>query len=379
MWEFNDPANLTGATVGNNLILNGAGQSAVAGIGASDGAVAVQSGTYYQCAHGIAANGGSSGYVNEFTLLFDVMYPQSSAGKWRAFYQSGYDTYNDSEYFINPSDESWGVGDLGYTNSATVGQWYSSHSTWYRAVLTVNLDNNPAAAFHDLYINGQLKGRHNTGSLDLDGRFSLYPADHANPYVVFCGDNNGEDALMYFSNIAIWDRPLTAQEIEALGGPGEPIMAGQPGVKITESGGDTTVEEGAESDTYEIALHSQPAADVHIEAMPADAQIDLGAGPGKPVVLHFTTDDWDSPRTVNVTAVDDDLYEGKTPHTTAIVHTATSEDQAYDGIAIASVEVSVVDDELTCGDWGYLRSDLNRDCYVDLVDFALLADLWLER
>ncbi len=228
LWEFDDAANLTKATVGSDLILNGTGQSAVAGIDGSGGAVAVEKGTFYQCAHGISANGGGN-WVNEFTLLFDVMYPEQSAGKWRAFYQTGYDTYNDSEYFIQPADESWGVGDLGYTDNATVGEWYSSHSTWYRVVLTVNLDANPDVAFHDLYINGELKGKHNTDSLVLDGRFSLYASDADNPYVVFAGDNDGDDALMHFSNIAIWDRPLTPQEIARLGGPGEATVLDRDG------------------------------------------------------------------------------------------------------------------------------------------------------
>ena len=222
LWEFNDAGDLTKATAGNDLILGGTGQSAVAGIDGSDGAVAVELGTYYQCEHGIAANGGGD-YVNEFTLLFDVMYPEESAGKWRAFYQTGYEPYNDSEYFIHPADESWGVGDLGYTENATVGEWYSSHSTWYRAVLTVNLDNDPDVAFHDLYINGELKGDHKTENLGLDGRFSLYTSGHDNPYLVLCGDNDGDDALMYFSNIAIWDRPLTPEEIGDLGSPGAAI------------------------------------------------------------------------------------------------------------------------------------------------------------
>ncbi len=222
LWEFDDAGNLTKATIGNDLILWGAGQSAVAGVDGSDGAVAVEKGTYYQAQHEIPANGGG-GWVNEFSLLFDVMYPEESAGKWRAFYQTGYETYNDSEYFIHPADESWGVGDLGYTDNTTVGEWYSSHSTWYRVVLTVNLDDDPGVAFHDMYINGQLKGNHKTDNLDLDGRFSLYPSDHANPYICLAGDNDGDDALMYFSNMAIWDRPLTPEEIESLGGPGAAI------------------------------------------------------------------------------------------------------------------------------------------------------------
>ena len=222
LWEFNDAGDLTKATVGNDLILNGAGQSAVAGVSGSDGAVAVEKGTYYQADHGIPANGGGS-WVNEFSLLFDVMYPEESAGKWRAFYQTGYDVYNDSDYFIHPADESWGVGDLGYTDNATVGEFYSSASTWYRVVLTVNLDNDPSVAFHDLYINGVLTGKHKTDNLGLDGRFSLYPAGDPDPYIVLAGDNDGDDALMYFSNMAIWDRPLMPDEIASLGGPGSPV------------------------------------------------------------------------------------------------------------------------------------------------------------
>ena len=378
LWAFNNAGNLVKATLGNDLILNGAGQSSVAGIIGSDGAVAVESGTYYQCDHGIAANGGGS-WVNEFTLLFDVMYPQQSAGKWRAFYQSNWSNSNDADYFIHPSDESWGVGALGYTDNAGVGQWHSSHSTWYRAVLTVNLDNNSSVAFHDLYINGQLKGKHSTASLGLDGRFSLYSSSHATPYLVLSGDDSGEDARMHFSNIAIWDRPLTPVEIAELGGPGDPILANHPRVTITESDDTTSVTEGGGPDDYTVVLHTIPSASVQIHAAPSDEQIDLGAGPGEPVRLDFTTGDWDKPQTVHVSAVDDDVYEGKIPHTTAITHTAVSEDEDYGGIDVPSVEVGVVDDELTCGDWGYLRSDLNKDCYVDFVDFALLVDLLLER
>ena len=223
LWEFEDAGNLTKATIGNDLILQGSGQSATAGVSGSDGAVGVEKGTYYQAKHDIPANGGSGSWVNEFTLLFDVMYPEASAGKWRAFYQTGYETYNDSDYFIHPADESWGVSAIGYTDNPTVGEWYSSHSTWYRVLMSVNLDNDPDAAFHDVYVDGVLKGKHKSSGLALDGRFSLYPADHENPFICFAGDNDGDDALMNFSTMAIWDRPLTPDEIASLGAAGAPV------------------------------------------------------------------------------------------------------------------------------------------------------------
>jgi hypothetical protein len=226
LWQFDNPGDLTAATVGKDLIPVGFGQNAVTGVNGADGAVAVDVGTYYQCDHGIAANGGGE-YVNEYSLLFDVMYPPESAGQWRAFYQTGYETYNDSDFFINAS-EAWGVGDLGYTNNATVGQWYSSDSTWYRVVLRVNLDL-AGEAYFEMYIDGELKAGYNTANLNIDGRFALYTVDDENPYVVFCGDNDGEDALMNFSTIAIWGRSLTPAEIAELGGPANPIsLSGSP-------------------------------------------------------------------------------------------------------------------------------------------------------
>jgi len=33
---------------------------------------------------------------------------------------------------------------------------------------------------------------------------------------------------------------------------------------------------------------------------------------------------------------------------------------------------------LGCGDWGYPQGDVNGDCYVNLVDFAIMADQWLK-
>lgn len=34
--------------------------------------------------------------------------------------------------------------------------------------------------------------------------------------------------------------------------------------------------------------------------------------------------------------------------------------------------------ELICGDWGFAVGDVNKDCYVDIYDFAMLARYWLD-
>jgi len=115
------------------------------------------------------------------------------------------------------------------------------------------------------------------------------------------------------------------------------------GVAILESNGSTVVSEaGPTSDTYEVVLESTPTADVTITVDP-DGQTDLGRGPRQPINITFTSDSWDVPRSVVVTAVDDEAVEGS--HTSTIAHTAASSDAGYDGIVIDSVTVSVSDND----------------------------------
>ncbi|UCG55795.1 MAG: LamG domain-containing protein [Phycisphaerales bacterium] len=193
------------------------------------------------------------------------------------------------------------------------------------------------------------------------------------------GDNPSDFLAGTVDEVAMWDRALTIEEVAYLynHGQGNTPLAG-PYVGITESSGETSVKEGGATDSYEIKLNSEPVADVQIVAKPDDDQIDLGAGPGASVVLTFTASNWSVPQAITVTAFDDDVYEGKVSHTTTVTHSSISADRDYNAIVIAPVEVSVTDDELTCGDWGYLPSDFNRDCYVNLADFMIFAKLWLE-
>lgn len=112
-----------------------------------------------------------------------------------------------------------------------------------------------------------------------------------------------------------------------------------PGVWIVESGGFTGVhEEGPTSDTYEVVLCSQPSSNVLIN-ISTDGQTSVAGQPDLPLV--FTPSDWDIPQVVVVTAVDDDLVEGR--HGSTITHTAQCSDPDYNGIPINDV-VAIVDD-----------------------------------
>ena len=112
-WDFDNPSDLTAATIGNDLALTGS-HTAVVGYTAYDGAARIDLGSFYTCTHGISPNGGGS-YVNEFTLVFDISYPQSSAAQWKCFYQTDQSNGNDGDCFIHP-DNSVGVSATGYSD-----------------------------------------------------------------------------------------------------------------------------------------------------------------------------------------------------------------------------------------------------------------------
>jgi hypothetical protein len=108
-------------------------------------------------------------------------------------------------------------------------------------------------------------------------------------------------------------------------------------VIVTPTAGSVSVSETGTADTYTVALTSKPTAAVTITLV-TDAQADA-----TPKTLTFTPDNWNTPQTVAVTAVDDAVAEGSHPGT--IGHTATSADAAYGGIAIAPLTVNIADND----------------------------------
>ena len=128
------------------------------------------------------------------------------------------------------------------------------------------------------------------------------------------------------------------------------ITDNEPWVAIVESSGVTDVAEATppgpnDVDSYTVVLGKNPTADVYITVDP-DPQVDLGAGPGEPIVLTFTSGlsgNWDQPQTVSVTAVDDELAEGT--HQGRITHTVSSEDPGYDGLQLRDVVARITDND----------------------------------
>ena len=192
-WDFNDPANLTKATIGNNLVLTGT-HTPVIGPPNDAGAVRIGTGSYYTVTHNIAPNGGGR-LVNEYTLVMDVRI--NSTGQWHSLFQTNPANVDDCDCCINPSGQV-GIAQTGYS-SVTV-----QASQWYR--LTVVVKNGQR---YEIYLNGNLilNGRPQV----VDGRFALKPT------LLLFADDNGEDHDIDVARVTLYSSALTAAEVESLG------------------------------------------------------------------------------------------------------------------------------------------------------------------
>ena len=95
--------------------------------------------------------------------------------------------------------------------------------------------------------------------------------------------------------------------------------------------------EGGAIDEYTVVLTSEPTDTVTIDVI-SDTQTSVS-----PTELTFTTANWDTPQTVTVAAVDDDIVSGN--HIGTISHSATSRDPNYTAISIVNVTANITDND----------------------------------
>ncbi|MFW6114248.1 MAG: trypsin-like serine protease, partial [bacterium] len=101
-----------------------------------------------------------------------------------------------------------------------------------------------------------------------------------------------------------------------------------PGVMIIPSDGATEVVEGGGTDTYQIVLTYPCSEDVTIRMEHEQGQLTaVDAAHPENSFLTFTLDNWDTPQTVLVTAVDDEVEEGV--HEAYISHFVDTRDTDY--------------------------------------------------
>jgi hypothetical protein len=115
---------------------------------------------------------------------------------------------------------------------------------------------------------------------------------------------------------------------------------GPAGLTITETGG-TQVSENGTTDTFTVVLTTRPGTDVVLTVKSGD----LGEAVVSPATLTFTTDNWDVPKTVTVTGVDDLVDDGDRVTAVTISVVAEASDNAFDGVPAQTVNVTTTDND----------------------------------
>jgi hypothetical protein len=158
-------------------------------------------GTYFRMVHGFAPNGGGA-FVNQYTVVMDVMFPARSPDGYVALWQTSTTNADDGDWFIN---DSTGLGISGvYGGSVPDG-------TWHRLALVAD----HAGGSYTSFIDGVQVSQKTSGSTTaLDGRTSL-----GVDALVFADGDDGENAAGFVNSLQITDRALSVAEIAALGGP----------------------------------------------------------------------------------------------------------------------------------------------------------------
>ena len=155
--------------------------------------------------------GESDGFVSNYTLVMDVLFPAASMNRWHALVQTDVTNQSDSELFI---DRRNGIG-INSNYRGTI-----QPNTWHRIIWSVRAASKEGQA--QRYIDGQAIGAIGTTGSGLNDRWSL-----VSDLLLFT-DENGETASGYVSSISIIDRKLTHDEAVALGGV-NPLGTDAPG------------------------------------------------------------------------------------------------------------------------------------------------------
>ncbi len=217
-WDFNrgDLRATVGADLeylGNTTNITGFPSANINGQAArvmAFGSNAITQGFYMR--HGASGNGGGH-FVNQYTLILDVMFPAASSGHWRALFQTDPFNHagNDAEFYVGDSSatpDANGLGAEGQFNGAL------APDTWYRVAFAVDLTA-PAGQQLKKYLNGTLVGSQSLSG-GVDGRYALGPAALLFTAGICAG---GFTQPGFVNSIQFVNGAMPAAAIAALGGP----------------------------------------------------------------------------------------------------------------------------------------------------------------
>lgn len=145
---------------------------------------------------------GDLGWVSNYTIVADVLYPSTSSGRFRSFFQTGPNNTDDGEIYFGEED---GVGIAGrYTGVI-------QPDTWHRVVIVMRAAQGEGQLHK--YVDGIFVGGQGTTGSAINERWAL-PSD-----LLMFTDDGGATAPGFVSSIRFIDRNLDYDEVVALGKP----------------------------------------------------------------------------------------------------------------------------------------------------------------
>ncbi len=143
--------------------------------------------------------------------------------------------------------------------------------------------------------------------------------------------------------VSVYNHALTADEIRAIYRAGAGGKIKGPGITVTPIAGLTTTEGGTTA-SFSVVLNTAPLHDVMIGISSSDTS----EGIVSPVLLTFTSANWNAPQSVTVEGVDDSALDGLVSYT-ILVGPASSSDGNYEKLDPPDVSVANVDNEAPTG------------------------------
>jgi hypothetical protein len=120
------------------------------------------------------------------------------------------------------------------------------------------------------------------------------------------------------------------------------------GIRVTAAANlQTTEAPGGPAASFTVVLNSQPTADVTIAvstSLSSKGTVEGKVAAPNPPSLKFTSANWNSPQTVSVTGVDDDVADGNQLYN-VVLGPASSQDNGYSGIDPPDVPVTNIDND----------------------------------
>jgi autotransporter-associated beta strand protein/YVTN family beta-propeller protein len=177
--------------------------------------------------HGASANGGGH-FVNQYTLIMDVMFPSPSSDQWRALFQTDPFNHagNDAEFYVgngSATPNANGIGAEGQFNGTL------TPGAWYRIAFAVDLTA-PAGQQLIKYVNGALVGSQSLSG-GVDGRYALGPTA-----ALFTAGISGFTQPGFVSSIQFVNGTLPAAAVAALAGPSaSKLPAGNAAIQFVNS------------------------------------------------------------------------------------------------------------------------------------------------